>query len=208
LVFFDEAQCELRISANASKENARVMGAIAVDAEAIAACNGGYFDPPKMLPSGLEIADGRRTGTLDPTLPFGGMVIIENTKASIIKTEEFTDRSGLTGLIQCCPDLVENGSPVRDIGGEAPATRTFIMTDGKGRWGIGIAKSIGLPDLANILSNSQIISEFRVHRALNLDGGASTALWCMDTTGAVTYSREMWKVRNVILVVPRKKDTD
>jgi hypothetical protein len=30
----------------------------------------------------------------------------------------------------------------------------------------------------------------------------------MDTTGAVTYSREMWKVRNVILVVPRKKDTD
>ncbi len=208
LVFFDEAQCELQISANASKENARLMDAIAVDAGAIAACNGGYFDPPKMLPSGLEIADGKRTGNLDPALPFGGMVVIENANASIIKTEEFTDRSGLTGLIQCCPNFVENGSPVQNIGGEAPAPRTFIMTDGKGRWGIGIARSIGLPDLADILSNPQIISEFRVHRALNLDGGPSTALWCKDTTGAVTYAREKWKVRNVILVVPRKTDTN
>ncbi|HSI64831.1 MAG TPA: phosphodiester glycosidase family protein [Candidatus Saccharimonadia bacterium] len=205
LVFFDETKCKLQISANTSKENARPMDAMAADAGAIAACNGGYFDPPKMLPTGLEIANGTRTGTLDPTLPFGGMVVIEKEKASIITTEEFTDRPETTGLLQCCPRLVEGGSPIPKIGGEEPAARTFVMTDGKGRWAIGISKSIGLPDLANILCNSQIIPEFRVHRALNLDGGPSTTLWCKDDTGAVTYAREKWKVRNVILVVPRRK---
>jgi uncharacterized protein YigE (DUF2233 family) len=181
------------------------MDLIAVDAGAIAACNGGYFHVPQLLPTGLEIANGQGTGAVDPTLPFGGMVIVENGKASIIKTEEFSARPQIAGLIQCCPRLVENGNPIPTIGGENLAPRTFILTNGKGQWAIGISTSIGLPDLADILSNPQLISEFQVHRALNLDGGPSTALWCKDATGKVTYSREKWKLRNMLLVMPRRE---
>lgn len=205
LVFFDESHCILGIASNASKKDARSVKAIAQSAGAIAACNGGYFEPPLMLPAGLEIAAGVRTGTLDLKQPFGGALVIDGGSAGIVPTEKFNDSASVEGFLQCCPRLVEKGLAIELIGGENLAERTFVLTDGKGRWAIGVSKSIGLPDLASILSNPRIVSEFQVQSALNLDGGPSTGIWCRHAKGGETSSPERWKVRNAILVLPRKQ---
>jgi hypothetical protein len=205
LVFFDESQRVVQVAANTTKKGARAVRDIAAQAGAIAACNGGYFEPPKMLPSGLEIAGGVRTGTLDLAMPFGGTFLVEGGKGSIIASEKFVDHPGISDLIQCCPRLVESGLPIKGIGGENLAQRTFVLTDGKGRWAIGVSGNIGLPGLASILCNPKILSELQVQSALNLDGGPSTALWCKHASGGQTSSPETWKVRNVILISPRKQ---
>jgi hypothetical protein len=205
LVFFDESQCVLQVASNATKKGARAVGAIAAQAGAIAACNGGYFDPPKMLPSGLEIAGGVRTGTLDLAMPFGGTVLVEGGKGSIIASEKFADHSGIDELIQCCPRLVEDGREIKKLGDGPVAERTFILTDGNGRWALGNSGNIKIQDLARVLSDPKILTEIQVQSALNLDGGPSTGLWCRHASGEQTSSPEMWKVRNVILVSPRKQ---
>lgn len=206
LVFFDESQCVLQVAANVTKKGARAVGDIAAQAGAIAACNGGYFDPPKMLPSGLEIAAGVRTGTLDLAMPFGGTLLVEGGKGSIIASEKFADHPGISDLIQCCPRLVENGREIKHLGDGPVALRTFILTDGKGRWAIGNSGNIKIQDLARVLSDPKILSEVQVQSALNFDGGPSTALWCKHASGGQTSSPEVWKVRNVVLVSPRKQD--
>ena len=81
--------------------------------------------------------------------------------------------------------------------------RTFILTDTEGRWAIGICKRVGLLELAHILVTPGIINEMKVKRALNLDGGPSTGLWCRNETGAVQFEKPGWAVRNAIVVVPR-----
>ncbi|QIF01385.1 phosphodiester glycosidase family protein [Roseimicrobium sp. ORNL1] len=205
LVLFDESQCLLQVASNATKKGARAVAAIAAQAGAIAACNGGYFDPPKMLPSGLEIAGGVRTGTLDLAMPFGGTLLVEGGRGSIIASEKFADHPGISDLIQCCPRLVENGREIKNLGDGPVALRTFILTDGSGRWALGNSGNIKIQELARVLSDPKILSELQVQSALNLDGGPSTALWCKHDTGGQTSSSEVWKVRNVILVSPRKQ---
>lgn len=205
LIFFDESQCVLQVASNATKKGARAVRDIAAQADAIAACNGGYFEPPKMLPTGLEIAGGVRTGTLDLTMPFGGALVVEGGSGSIIASGKFTDRTGIEGLLQCCPRLVESGKEIKNLGEGYPAVRTFIMTDGNGRWAMGISGNLLMQDLARVLGDPTIVSEFQVQSALNLDGGPSTALWCRSAHGEVAVKKESWPVRNAILVLPRKQ---
>ena len=48
------------------------------------------------------------------------------------------------------------------------------------------------------------ITEFTVKRALNLDGGPSTGLWCKKQDGTVSYTKSGWAVRNGIAILPRQ----
>jgi hypothetical protein len=43
----------------------------------------------------------------------------------------------------------------------------------------------------------------KVKRALNLDGGPSTGLWCRSTDGREHFKKPGWAVRNAIMLVPR-----
>ena len=43
----------------------------------------------------------------------------------------------------------------------------------------------------------------KVNRALNLDGGPSTGLWCRSESGAIQFEKPGWAVRNAIVIVPR-----
>jgi hypothetical protein len=63
LVFFDEKDFRLRVVVNPDCKTAKGLDALGEELGAVAVCNGGYFDVPKLLPEGLEITDGKRTGT-------------------------------------------------------------------------------------------------------------------------------------------------
>ena len=44
-------------------------------------------------------------------------------------------------------------------------------------WGFGICRSVTLKEMGDILAHANVIPEHRIVRALNFDGGSSTALY-------------------------------
>lgn len=101
------------------------------------------------------------------------------------------------------PAYVIDGKPV-NLGNGPRAQRTFVLTDGAGWWVIGVCSAIGLQEMADLLATPGVMGDVKVARAMNLDGGPSTALWCRDTSGAEHYTKESWRVKNLLAVEPRK----
>lgn len=207
LVFFDERHCRMRVASNAGSKSARALDALGRDLQAVAVCNGGYFHAGGDFgPTGLEISDGVRTGTFAGGELVGGLMVRQD-KAALVWGGEFQDSPGITEFIQCSPWIVSDGRVVPVPAPQEPEQRnhrTFIMTDGDGRWAIGICKRTGWLELAHILITPGIITEMRVKRALNLDGGPSTGLWCRSLDGREHFEKPGWAVRNAIVVVPRE----
>lgn len=142
LVIFDEKQCQLRVVANADRNMARSLAEIGREEKALAVCNGGYFDPGKLTPAGLEIADGSRSGKFD-AWGWVGALSVAKGKAALVWQEEFHDAPDITQFVQCSPWLVGDGrvAPLPP-GDDARNARTFIITDGGGRWAVGICKRV------------------------------------------------------------------
>ncbi len=206
LVFFDETHCALRVAANASSLVAAPLNELGREAKALAVCNGGYFNAGGDFgPCGLEVAGGKRTDKFRVSGGWVGALMVRQDKASLILENEFQDAPDISEFVQCSPWLVDQDriAPVLLQGQDQRNQRTFIMTDGAGRWAIGVCKGVGLLELAQILITPGIITEMEVKRALNLDGGPSTGLWCRSADGREQFDKPGWAVRNAIMVVPR-----
>ena len=206
LVFFDEKHCAMRVGVNASRQMAKPLNELGSLAGALAVCNGGYFHADGDFgPSGLEVASGSRADQFRGDGGWVGALMVRQDKASLIVEKEFQDAPDISDFIQCSPWLIDqNGiAPVLLQGQHMRNQRTFIMTDGAGLWAIGVCKGAGLLELAQILITPGIITEMKVKRALNLDGGPSTGLWCRSTDGREHFEKPGWAVRNAIVVVPR-----
>ncbi|WP_395743130.1 phosphodiester glycosidase family protein [Prosthecobacter sp.] len=209
LVFFDEQQCALRVGVNTIRATAKPLNQLGAEAKALAVCNGGYFHAGGDFgPAGLEIAGGRRAATFVKDRGWVGALMVRQARASLILEHEFQDAPDMSEFVQCSPWLVDQGriAPVLLQGQDVRNKRTFLMTDGSGRWAIGICKGAGLLELAQILLTPGIITEMKVKRALNLDGGPSTGLWCRSADGREQFEKPGWAVRNAIMVVPRKPE--
>lgn len=207
LVVFNEQQCQLKVIANKDRKTARSLDETGRTLQALAVCNGGYFVAGGDFgPSGLEIADGRRTGEFVGGGGWVGALMVRQAKASLIVESEFRDSPDIDEFVQCSPWLINGGAiaPVLLKGQDQRNRRTFIMTDGRGRWAMGVCGGVGLLELARILQAPGIISELKVQRALNLDGGPSTGLWCREVDGREHFQKPGWAVRNVIAVIPRE----
>jgi hypothetical protein len=207
MITFTEAKHTIRILSQSERhrQGARLIDAIAASTNAIAACNGGYFHPHHMLPANLEICDGKRTGTYgsSSSIDSGAVLAVRHGQMLLQIEKDFTLTDDLTQMVQCGPMLVKNG--VSSPGtGEVAAQRTFILTDGAGRWAIGTTTSLSLPKLARLLAHPKLLPNMSVKWAMNLDGGPSTGLWWRDAKGATGGEREVWPVRNLVTLVPRE----
>lgn len=204
LVIFDDRHCQFRVVANADAKTARSLKEIGQVQKALAVCNGGYFHVGGNFgPSGLEIADGKRTDVFSVGDLIGALMVRQG-KASLVWGNEFRDSADITQFLQCSPWLVSEGKVVPLPPGEDPRNhRTFILTDGEGRWAIGICNGVGLLELARLLNTPGILPEIKVRRVLNLDGGPSTGLWCRGAKDVAFYEKPVWPVRNMIVVEPR-----
>lgn len=207
LAVFDEQHCQLKVIANEERRTARSLDETGRTLKALAVCNGGYFHAGGDFgPSGLEIADGHRTGEFVGGGGWVGALMVRQGKASLIVESEFRNSSDIGEFVQCSPWLMDGGviAPVLLTGHDQRNRRTFIVTDGRGRWAMGVCSGVGLLELARILQTPGIISELKVQHALNLDGGPSTGLWCRDADGREHFQKPGWAVRNVVAVLPRK----
>lgn len=170
-------------------------------AGAIAGVNGGFFTP-QFTPMGLMITSGQKTGAWQSNKLLTGAVVVHHTP-QLLWNAEVRDASHANDLLQAGPRLVDAGRAVSNLDRHKHATRTFIATDGAQRWLFGLARNVSLGELADILATPGLMPDFPVHRALNLDGGRSSALYYRTADGQ-EHSDPGWStVRNYLGIVPR-----
>jgi hypothetical protein len=211
LVFFEAQYFTLKVI-DEGTEAAPVHEGIAEAMQAnfcLAGCNGGFFHPD-FRPLGLMIADGVRTHKLETSKLLSGLVIADADAGGLklLRRAEFQDRQGIDALLQSGPFLVDQGTVVAGLSSEPSRRRTFLLWDGKagkaGRWAMGVSSSLTLAELGAALADADVITEFKVHRALNLDGGSSTGMYFDRGAGEKDFElRPAKRVRNYLGIAPR-----
>ena len=164
---------------------------------ALAAVNGGFFDPQEK-PLGLIIHRSRRAGRLRHVS--GGVFFIENGAAHILPVAAFARRltagARITEALQCSPLLVTAGQ-VSQLKPQS-ARRTGIGVQPDGKVVIAVADDdIALPAWAKLWAASGGLD---CRDALNLDGGPSTQL-SVRAPGRRLEIVGGWSVPDVILVI-------
>ena len=167
----------------------------------LAGVNGGYFDSDDK-PVGLLIADGTVVAPLRKARLLSGVMVVSDGRIQLLRVAEYFAKRTVTAALQCGPFLVDRGRPVPSLNNTRPARRTFIATGGFDRAAIGLSSDVTLAELGKILATPEIAPDLKVQRALNLDGGSSSAFWFAGERGAFSIS-EQKSVRDFVAVVPK-----
>ncbi len=172
----------------------------------VAGVNGGFFHPD-LQPSGLVISAGRRINRFETAKLLSGVVYSDSQGVHLVRRAQFRDHPDIAALLQSGPYLVEGARAVRGLSASAPNRRTFIATDGHGRWVLGATVSpLTLADFAQCLASTGALIPWRVDRALNLDGGSSTGFFFDRRGDTAPVSLSPWKrVRNLLGITPRRE---
>jgi Phosphodiester glycosidase len=165
----------------------------------IAGINGGYFDP-NFAPLGLRIIDGKVTSRLTRGRLMSGVLSSDNA-IHIFRVAEFSLRRKPNAAIECGPFLVDFAKPVRGLEARRTARRTFVATGSGDRAALGFCSDATLADLARILARP--LGDFKVQRALNLDGGSSSAFWFRRDDGGAFSIPEEKTVRDFVGISTR-----
>lgn len=167
---------------------------------ALAAVNGGYFHPDR-TPLGLVVRQGVEIHPLEKARLLSGLVVVEKGGVALRRPAEFKRSDVLREALQAGPFLVDGGKAVAGLDDTRRAARTVVFTDGAGRCGVLICKSVTLAQMAALLATPGVLPAGKIARALNLDGGSSTALWVRGEPPF--YVREWKSVRNYLAIVPK-----
>ncbi|PYJ74509.1 MAG: hypothetical protein DME72_02650 [Verrucomicrobia bacterium] len=82
------------------------------------------------------------------------------------------------------------------------ARRTFAAIAKPNRAALGFCSETSLAELADILASTQLADDFKISRALNLDGGSSSGFWFARESGAFSVP-EQKTVRDFVAIVPK-----
>lgn len=167
---------------------------------ALAAVNGGYFHPDR-TPLGLVVRQGLELHPLERARLLSGLVVVTPGGVALRRTAEFKRSAAVREALQAGPFLVDGGRAVAGLDDTRRAARTVVFTDAAGRAGVLTGKSVTLAQMAALLAAPGLLPAGKITRALNLDGGSSTALWVRGDPPF--YTREWKGVRNYLAIVPR-----
>jgi hypothetical protein len=197
LAIFPANSVAARLIDNPNGETA--LGEAMARAKCVAGVNGGYFDED-FAPVGLLIVDGRTIAPLQRARLLSGMFVATSRGMQIVRTGEFSRHADIQSAVQAGPFLVDFGRPVRGLESTREARRTFAATAAN-RIALGCCSEISLAQLAEILVDG--VSDFKVHRALNLDGGSSSAFWFKRRNGSAFSIPEQKPVRDFVGVTAK-----
>ncbi len=169
--------------------------------QALAGVNGGYFDPQD-APVGLLISGGKQIAPLSSARLLSGVLFTRNGRVEIVRAKHFAKSSRIENAVQCGPLLVEKSKPVAGLNDTRSARRTFALVDGKGGAALGYSSGVSLAQLAEILALPKVAGSHAIVRALNLDGGSSSAFWVAGKEEPFSIS-EQKTVRDFVAIVPR-----
>jgi uncharacterized protein YigE (DUF2233 family) len=168
----------------------------------LAGVNGGYFDE-NFAPLGLRIANGQMIAPLQRARLITGVLVASPRGVQIVRSREFSKRLGVTAAIQCGPFLVDRGQPISGLNDSHLARRTFAATTSSSRALVGVCSGVSLAKLAKILATTSLAEDLKIERALNLDGGSSSAFWFARENGSAFSISEQKPVRDFVGIVPK-----
>ena len=198
LALFSTRSAAVRVVDNPDGEQ---LSAVARRMRTVAGVNGGYFDPQN-APVGLVISDGKMIAPFRKARLLSGVLVVTKGRAELVRSSEYSARKNATAALQCGPFLVEGGAAVTGLNNTRSARRTFFMTGGSDRAAIGFSSAVTLAELGEILSTPRVAGDLKVQRALNFDGGSSSAFWFAGKDGPFSIG-EFKTVRNFVLLTPR-----
>ena len=179
----------------------RELAEVMAQTHALAGVNGGYFDPAG-APVGLLVSAGRVLSPLRKAKLLSGVLAASATRVDVVRATRFALSARITAAVQCGPLLVEHAAPVAGLNDTRPARRTFAAVDGKGRAALGVSSAVSLAQLGQILCLTTAGGKMKIVRALNLDGGSSTAFWFAGQENVFSIP-EAKAVRDFVAVVPK-----
>jgi exopolysaccharide biosynthesis protein len=199
LAIFSTKSCTLRVLQN--EGGADGLGEMMRHEECLAGVNGGYFDE-NFAPLGLRIANGQIIAPLKRARLITGVLVASPRGVQIVRSGEFSRRVGVTAAIQCGPFLVDRGQPISGLNDSNLARRTFAATSSS-RALVGVCSGVSLAELAKILATTSLAEDLKIERALNLDGGSSSAFWFARENGRAFSISEQKPVRDFVGIVPK-----
>ena len=200
LAVFSTKSCTLRVIDQPMPPRSDLAQAMR-EKGCLAGVNGGYFDPD-YAPIGLLISDGKIIAPLQRARLITGVLAVSPREVRILRIREFSQQQKLKAAVQCGPFLVDLGRSVRGLEKTRTARRTFVAVGSVNRAALGFCSDVSLSELAKILSTTRLADDFRVERALNLDGGSSSAFWVARESNAFSIP-EQKTVRDFVGVVPK-----
>lgn len=199
VVVFSAKSCALRVIDNPEGEG---LSAIMKRQKCVCGVNGGYFDP-EFNPIGLRINDGKTFSPLRRARMITGILMQSDRGIDVIRVGEFSHARKITAAIQSGPFLVEASKHVRGLNASQRARRTFAGIADSDRALLGICSDVSLAELANILATVPVVEKFKIRRAMNLDGGSSSAFWFARENGSAFSIAGQKPVRDFVGVVPK-----
>jgi hypothetical protein len=199
LAIFSAKSCTLRVIDNPTGE---ALSDTMPRAKCAAGVNGGYFRGD-FAPIGLLISDGRMIAPLQRARLITGVLSASARGVQILRAREFSRREKISAAVQCGPFLVDHYELVRGLNDSTVARRTFAATATNDRALLGVCSEISLAELAAMLTTTRLAADLKIQRALNLDGGSSSAFWFARKDGSALSIREQKPVRDFVAVVPK-----
>jgi uncharacterized protein YigE (DUF2233 family) len=200
LALFSTKSCSLRVIDQPAPPRTDLAQAMRQEG-CLAGVNGGYFDPD-YKPIGLLISDGKMIAPLQRARLITGVLAASPHEVKILRLREFSRKQRFNAAVQCGPFLVDVGRSVRGLEKTRTARRTFVAAGSGNRAALGFCSDVSLAELAKILSTTRLADDFRIERALNLDGGSSSAFWVARERSAFSIP-EQKTVRDFVGVVPK-----
>jgi hypothetical protein len=168
----------------------------------VSGVNGGYFDT-EFKPIGLRVADGTTFSPLRRARLITGILLQSDRGIDVVRVSEFSRTKKIVAAIQSGPFLVEANKRIRGLNDSQFARRTFAGIATNDRAFLGVCSDVSLADLANIVATSPILADSKIRRAMNLDGGSSSAFWFARENGSAFSIAGQKAVRDFVGVVPK-----
>ena len=201
LALFSSKSCTLRVIDQPTPPADDLARAMAQE-KCLAGVNGGYFDP-SFGPIGLRIINGKTLAPLVRARLITGVLLASPHGVQIVRIGEFSRKQKTTAAIQCGPFLVDGGQRVRGLDDSRPARRTFAAIGTESHAALGVCSEVSLAELANILATNQLAEDLKIQRAINLDGGSSSAFWFAHESGGAFSISEQKNVRDFVGIVAK-----
>jgi exopolysaccharide biosynthesis protein len=178
------------------------LGAIMKRENFVCGVNGGYFDTD-FKPMGLRVADGTTSSPLRRARLITGILLQSDRGIDVIRVSEFSRTKKIIAAVQSGPFLVEGNKRIRGLNDSQVARRTFAGVTTNDRAFLGVCSDVSLSELANILATVSIVADSKTRRAMNLDGGSSSAFWFAREDGSAFSISGRKPVRDFVAVVPK-----
>jgi exopolysaccharide biosynthesis protein len=178
------------------------LGAVMKRENCVCGVNGGYFDT-EFKPIGLRVVGGTTFSPLRRARLITGILLQSDRGIDVVRVGEFSRTKKIITAVQSGPFLVEGNKRIRGLNDSQLARRTFAGIATNDRALVGLCSDVSLAELANILATAPVLGDSKIRRAMNLDGGSSSAFWFAREDGSAFSISGRKPVRDFVAVVPK-----